>query len=245
MLRPAGGDPGSTCSSSKVFFWQFVFPWVDLALLKPVKNFPLDKFVIRARKNKATSCSFLVAIRRCSCGRLADWLKIDGRENPVSTLETGRHATLRFAAPSFSHLESLSSLLGSLRKQLKTKFTPAVSSVYKHTHTHTHSLSPSLSAWVHSRKEIMCAQHSWSEQKFAKPQFQIFSFFSGLRVQHVEVRANCALDEDSAGCWIENEAPGSSYFFNYSIIQQYRTKWAYAWGQWCDIAQSELCCWKR
>ena len=88
----------------------------------------------------------LFAIRRCSCGRSADWLKIDGREIPVSTLETGRYATVRFAAPSSSHLhfEALLSLLGSSRKPLKTKFTPAVSSVY--THTHSLSLSLSLSA---------------------------------------------------------------------------------------------------
>ena len=83
-------------------------------------------------KNKAKSCSFFDAIRRCSCGRSADWLKIDGREIPVSTLETARYATVRFAAPSSSHLhfEALLSLLGSSRKPLKTKFTPAVSSVF-------------------------------------------------------------------------------------------------------------------
>ena len=98
--------------------------------------------MIQATKNKAKSCSFFDAIRRCSCGRSADWLKIDGREIPVSTLETGRYATVRSAAPSFSHLhfEALLSLLGSSRKPLKTKFTPAVSSV--------HSLSLSLSLCV-------------------------------------------------------------------------------------------------
>ena len=59
--------------------------------------------MIQATKNKAKSCSFFDAIRRCSCGRSADWLKIDGREIPASTLETGRYATVRFAAPSSSH----------------------------------------------------------------------------------------------------------------------------------------------
>ena len=44
---------------------------------------------------------FLPAIRRCLCSCSADWLKIDSREKPVSmhTLETGRYATVRFAAP--------------------------------------------------------------------------------------------------------------------------------------------------
>ena len=122
QIKARGWWPG-TWSSSKIFFWQFVFPWVDLALLKPMKNFPWEKCVIQATKNKAKSCSFFDAIRRCSCGRSADGLKIDGREIPVSTLETGRYATVRFAAPSSSHLhfEALLSLLGSSRKPLKTK----------------------------------------------------------------------------------------------------------------------------
>ena len=100
-FKARGWWPG-TWSSSKIFFWQFVFPWVDLAPVKPMKNFPWEKCVIQATKNKAKSCSFFDAIRRCSCGRSADCLKIDGREIPVSTLETGRYiyATVRFAAPS-------------------------------------------------------------------------------------------------------------------------------------------------
>ena len=175
-MKARGWWPG-TRSSSKIFFWLFVFPWVDLALLKPLKNFTWEKCVIQATKNKPKSCSFFDAIRRCLRGRSADWLKIDRRENPVdiNTLETGRCDTVRFAAPSSSHLhfESLFSLLGSLRKPLKTKFMPAVSFVY--------SLSLSLTAWAHSRKKIVSAQHSWSKQKFAKPQFQVYSFFSGLR----------------------------------------------------------------
>ena len=105
--------------------------------------------MIQATKNKAKSCSFLDTIPRCSCGPSADWLKIDGRENPVSTLETGWCATVRFAAPISSHLhfESLLSLLGSLRKPLKTKFKPAVSSVYSLSLSLSlsHSLSLSLS----------------------------------------------------------------------------------------------------
>ena len=103
--------------------------------------------MIQATKNKAKSCCFFDAIRRCSCGRSADWLKIDGREIPFSTLETGRYATVRFAAPSSSHLhfEALLSLLGSSRKPLRMKFTPAVSSVYSLSLSLSLSLSPSLS----------------------------------------------------------------------------------------------------
>ena len=112
--------------------------------------------MIQATKDKAKSCSFFDAIRRCSCGRSADWLKIDGREIPVSTLETGRYATLRFAAPSSSHLhfEALLSLLGSSRKPLKTKSTPAVSSVHSLSVSLSLSLSLSLSPREHTRKKI-------------------------------------------------------------------------------------------
>ena len=109
-FKARGWWPG-TWSSSKIFFWQFVFPWVDLALLKPMKNFPWEKCVIQATKNKAKSCSFFDAIRRCSCGRSADWLKIDGREIPVSTLETGR--SIRYGALCRSKLLS-PALRGSL-----------------------------------------------------------------------------------------------------------------------------------
>ena len=116
--------------------------------------------MIQGTKNKAKSCSFFDAIRRCSCGRSADGLKIDVREIPVSTLETGRYATVRFAAPSSSHLhfEALLSLLelGSPRKPLKTKFTPAVSSVYSLSLSLSLlslSLSLSLSPREHTRKK--------------------------------------------------------------------------------------------
>ena len=72
-----------------------------------MKNFPRDKCEIQATKNMGKSCSFLDAIRRYSCARSANWLRTDGRENPVSnpvsTLETGWYATVLFAAQS-SHL---------------------------------------------------------------------------------------------------------------------------------------------
>ena len=49
-----------------------------------------------SNEKQGEKLSFFDAIRRCSCGRSADWLKIDGREYPVdvSTLETGRCATV-------------------------------------------------------------------------------------------------------------------------------------------------------
>ena len=49
-------------STAKIFFWQFVFPWVNVALLKPMKNFPWEKCVIQAKKNKVKSCSFFDAL---------------------------------------------------------------------------------------------------------------------------------------------------------------------------------------
>ena len=70
-LRPKGGDPG--LDHLQNIFWQFVFPWVELALLKPMKRFPWDTCVILAMENKAKRCSFLDAVRRCSCGPLS-WL---------------------------------------------------------------------------------------------------------------------------------------------------------------------------
>ena len=57
----------------------------------------------------------------------------------------------------------------------------------------------------------MSAQRSWSKQKFAKPQFQVYSFFSGLRVQHAEVELRAGRGQRRChGCRIENEARGSS-----------------------------------
>ena len=130
--------------------------------------------MIQATKNKAKSCSFFDAIRRCSCGRSADWLKIDGREIPVNTLETGRYATVRFAAPSSSHLhfEALLSLLGSSRKPLKTKFTPAVSSVY----SLSLSLSLSLSPREHTRKKISPGSAQLIQAKVCKAPVPILFF---------------------------------------------------------------------
>ena len=157
ILRPTGGDPGLD-HLQKYFFDSLCFLQWTWPIWNPWKNFPWENCVIKATKNKAKSCSFFDAIQRCSCGPSADWLNIDGRENPVdvSTLVTGRCAAVRFAAPSSSHLhfKSLLSIFGSLRKPKKTKFTPAVSCVYSvYSFSLSLSLSLSLSAWARSRKK--------------------------------------------------------------------------------------------
>ena len=155
--------------------------------------------MIQATKNKAKSCSFFDAIPRCSCGRPADWLKIDGREIPVSTLKTGRYATVRFAAPSSSHLhfEALLSLLGSSRKPLKTKFTPAVSSVY----SLSLSLSLSLSPREHTRKKNQSRLSTVDPSKSSQSPSSKF-ILSSLDFAFNMRNSNCALDEDSAGVTI-------------------------------------------
>ena len=69
-----------------------------------------------SNENKGKSCSFLDAIRRCSCGRLADWLKLDGQVKPC---QYARDWSVRYGAlcrSSQLHFESLLSVLGSLKK---------------------------------------------------------------------------------------------------------------------------------
>ena len=112
-------------------------------------------------------------------------------------LETGRYATVGFGAPISSHLhfESLLSLLGSLRKQLKTKFTSAVSCVYSLSLSLSLSLSPSLSLSLSlslrvstPEKKKSCPLITVDSSKSSQSlQFQVYSFSSGLRVQYVEV----------------------------------------------------------
>ena len=71
------------------------------------------------------------------------------------------------------------------------------------------SLSFSLSLRVSTlEKKSIPAQHSncWSKQKFAKPQFQVYSFFSGLRVQHAEFELRAGRGQRRChDCRIENE----------------------------------------
>ena len=58
-LRPAGCDPGLD-HLQKYFFWQFLFPWVDLALLKRMKNFSWEKNVWdKQRKTMREAVPFL------------------------------------------------------------------------------------------------------------------------------------------------------------------------------------------
>ena len=101
-------------------------------------------------KNKEKSCSFLDAIGRRSCGRSADWLKIDvGKPKlQLERIETaGWYATMRFvtllwlALDSCSSLACLSSACISLGMLLRTKFTAVVSS--------SQSLTPPPSLSLH------------------------------------------------------------------------------------------------
>ena len=87
-------------SSTKIFFWRFVFLWVTLALLNPIESFSWRGCVVQATKNKEESCSFLDAIGRRSCGPLSGLAKNRHVGKPklrLKRIETaGRYATVRF-----------------------------------------------------------------------------------------------------------------------------------------------------
>ena len=70
-------------SSTKIFFWRFVFLWVTLALLNPIESFPWRGCVVQATKNKEESCSFLDA----SCGPLSGLAKNRHVEKPKLRLK--------------------------------------------------------------------------------------------------------------------------------------------------------------
>ena len=139
-LKPRGWWPLSR-SSTKIFFWRFVFLWVNLALLNPIERFSWRVCVVQATKKEEESCSFLDAIGRRSCGPLSRLPKNRQVGKPklrLKRIETaGRYATVRFDTllwrdmhfNSRSSLSCLSSACMSLGMLLKAKFTPAVSSV--------------------------------------------------------------------------------------------------------------------
>ena len=87
-------------SSTKIFFWRFVFLWVTLALLNPIESFSWRGCVVQATKNKEESCSFLDAIGRRSCGPLSGLAKnrhVGKSKLRLKRIETaGRYATVRF-----------------------------------------------------------------------------------------------------------------------------------------------------
>ena len=96
---------------------NFLTVCVSLSGLGPSEThekLSMRKMCDSSNEKQGEKLFFFDAIRRCSCGRSADWLKIDGRVNPVdvSTLETGRSrcAAVRFAAPSSSLITCTSSL---------------------------------------------------------------------------------------------------------------------------------------
>ena len=136
------------------------------------------------------------------------WLAKNRRQGiPVSTLETGRYATVRFAAPSSSHLhfEALLSLLGSSRKPLITKFTPAVSSVY----SLSLSLSLSLSAWAHSKKKISPGSAQLIQAKVRKAPVPslFFLLWTSRSTCEFELRAGRG-QHRCHDCRIENRTSG-------------------------------------
>ena len=157
-------------SSTKIFFWRFVFLWVYLALLNPIERFSWGVCVVQATKKEEESCSFIDAIGRRSCGPLSRLTKNRQVGKPkvrLKRIETaGRYATVRFDTllwrdmhfNSRSSLSCLSSASMSLGMLLKAKFTPAVSSVQSLT-LPPPPLSLYLSVWPDSRKRITSAKH--------------------------------------------------------------------------------------
>ena len=102
--------------------------------------------------------------------------------------------TLRCALPlqapltCTSSLSCLLSLLGSLRMPLKTKFTPALSSVY----------SLFLSPPEHTREKKSCPLSTVDPSKSSQSRRSKF-ILSSLDFVFNTSKTNCALDEDSAG----------------------------------------------
>ena len=73
LLQPTGGDPGVNHN----FFWQFVFLWANLALLKPLKSVPWRGCVVQATKKKEEklplSCCHWVPLVRLLSELAKDW----------------------------------------------------------------------------------------------------------------------------------------------------------------------------
>ena len=104
FLRPAGGDPGLD-HLQKYFLDSLCFLESTWPFWSPWKNFHETNVWFKQRKTRRKVVPSLSPYGAARAARSADWLKIDGRENPVriSTLKTGRYA-VRFAALSSSHL---------------------------------------------------------------------------------------------------------------------------------------------
>ena len=104
-----------------------------------MRSFSWRGYVVQGMKKREKICSFLDAIGRRSCGHSADWQKVDMWENRSFESSGARQlaVTLRCALSLSSdlHFDSrrspacLSSACISLGMRLKTKFSPAVSSV--------------------------------------------------------------------------------------------------------------------
>ena len=81
LIKARGWWPRSR-SFSKIFFWGFVFLWVNLALLNPIESFREEARWFKQRKTRRKVAPFLTPLGAARAARSADWLKIDMWENP-------------------------------------------------------------------------------------------------------------------------------------------------------------------
>ena len=137
--------------------------------------------MIQATKNKAKSCSLLDAIRRCSFGRSADLSKSRRQGKPC---QYALNWLVRYGALCRSKLLSPSLQVSLVPPRIVEKATKnEICAIGKY----SLSLSLSLSPHEHTREKNHVRSTQLIQAKFAKPQFQVYSFFSGLCVQNVEV----------------------------------------------------------
>ena len=156
---------------------------------------------VQATKNKEESCSFLDAIGRCSCSRSADWLKIDMWENPsfdssgsrqlVGMLRCALSLSSDWHFDSRSSLACLCSVCISLGMQLKTKFTPAVSSVQSLTPPPSPLLALEFVYKTVSKIVFIPSQNLVSFKRrqdwLKKAIFERFQIFNQLPVQNLKL----------------------------------------------------------
>ena len=150
-------------SSTKIFFWRFVFLWVNLALLNPIERFSWRVCVAQATKKEEESCSFLTPLG----GPLSRLTKIDKWENPSFDSTGSRQlvGTLRYALTLSSDVTctsthvrvSLVSPLHACRWACYWKRSGKFCTISDP--PPPPSLSPCLSVWPDSRKRITSAKH--------------------------------------------------------------------------------------
>ena len=211
-LRPAGGDPGRD-HLQNIFLTVFVFLEWTWPFWNPWKTFNETNVWFKQRKTRRKL--FLPWRHSALLVRPVSWLAKNRRQG--KPCQYARDQSVRYSSLCPSKLLSPAlpvSLvpprgLESVRKPLKTKFTPAVSSVYSLSLSLSLSLSPREH---HSRKRIVSAQHSWSKQKFAQSLSSKF-ILSSLDFAFNMWKSNCRAGRGQRRCYscgIENEARGSS-----------------------------------